>query len=780
MSTDHSSSRDLKIALGLSLILILLFYKWITVIVSNLTIWLIFIDFFIAILILTILPLNKYFINQRFALLFVVNSQILRLGRILFYIFLGEVLSSGFQSIFYLVILLLVSLGLIFYVIINSLEIPIVQNISKDTVHHYSKYIILYLLGILIMLNIILNFYHLNSINSWQEGQNGLISSWIIKHQSWFIPRYLDDIDNQVKVLIISPFLFWVQSLGILIFGYTTIALILFTGILTSFIVIAGFSIHYKNDSGKNITKSNVNNKNRKILTRNQILGVLTSLFLVLDWLIVFYSRTNLIEPLIGTLSILTIVSGVNTIEHGFNQNYGMFKKYLLFNLVVCSLNLFIGGLITLFFFIPLIALLIYRYYNLNKIIGLNQDFQTKSKKIILIWISIVFTSLILFFVWNIMLNLIILQQELILWKPIEIYTVETNLLTNYWPFIIIPVLLLFPFFLLGIYELHSSRNYEKLFFYITWLIITLILMGLFDHAIGYLGFSFIFLYYSISAYGLYWTFYITKSRFIFQNNFEKLLISLPLWMVLMLLQIPFIFEELNLEMIIRRIQNEILLNFFFISVLFFIIIYFVRSVPELISILVSCGTIGYVLFDKKIQLIDSEILIMIMIVIILILYQLRDNIPQKSLIILFVIFFTASLPTVNFIKERNTEDLSYESIATFILSHGGKMNGSTWIFGEPGARLVLQYYMEGIIPVNYGNYGNFPFNANSSWVLEDYIIKRPQLKFFVILVQSRWQNIVPQSTFIEPFDWLQSNYVWVNPSDSSSIFLFANKSVFN
>ncbi|MHA2363279.1 MAG: ArnT family glycosyltransferase [Candidatus Hodarchaeales archaeon] len=767
-------------------VLLIIIFSWLSHLIPSIAIGLIIIDLVFS-AILTILRIRvKTILSLEIPIFLSYPSLYFRFTRSLFFIFLGEILTSGFESKFFLFILMAIIGSLIMYQLIISMNSDYFKKINDEITNNELKYKLTSFCIILLVLSLVMRFYNIYSISTWQEGLNALVSSYIFENQNWLVPKIIDDIDGNLKVIKAPPLLFWLQGISIAILGQTTIAITIIEGLILCLVVLSGFGIFIQENLEKDSLNETSRENNVSTFNKNTIIGIFAGLFLALSWLFALYGRTNLVGPLFSSFVILSIVCGIKAIDYSFKTELSRFRGFFILHSALLGCNLFTGGLLSLYALVPVGIYFIYIFKSKKSTISdLNENKRKEIIKTYFLWIFTVIGFIFLFILWWIIFDTRLNELNMDVWEPIGVYRLDTNFFDDIAILISPQVIITFPFFLVGLYSLFKSKSYNKAFLFLSWLAVVILMIFFNQSKLDYFYLSLLFPYYLSSAEGLYWCIFTSKSRLNFQNNTEKLLLAFPFWIILILFQIPFIFDESNLDSLLSRIIEELSLKIVILTLLFFtFVILFVRSFPELISISLICSFIILYLLGNDVNLLDEKLLVLSIILIILCLHLIRKEIPLKSLGLLFLILFSASLTNSVIIYEKNTENANYELIASYIIDKGGNKNGSVWVFGEPGARMSLQFYMKDKKPVNYGNYGNFPFNSNSSKVMEDYLNKHPELKFFVILSKSKWQYITPQSSFLESYNWLRSHFVLANRlislNDDSSIQFYVSESIFN
>ena len=142
--------------------------------------------------------------------------------------------------------------------------------------------------------------------------------------------------------------------------------------------------------------------------------------------------------------------------------------------------------------------------------------------------------------------------------------------------------------------------------------------------------------------------------------------------------------------------------------------------------------------------------------------FTVKDRMPLGSALFLVLIIMTPVTSTAWWVHYKTQDDDQYQQISEFILSHGGSYNGSTWVYPDAGARYAMRYYLHGIHLINDYD-SNYPFYANSTGIIEQYMASHQNLKFFVVINQTYGTNILPTSAYTNPYLWLKSHFVLVD-----------------
>jgi hypothetical protein len=101
-----------------------------------------------------------------------------------------------------------------------------------------------------------------------------------------------------------------------------------------------------------------------------------------------------------------------------------------------------------------------------------------------------------------------------------------------------------------------------------------------------------------------------------------------------------------------------------------------------------------------------------------------------------------------------------------------GVTNSSYWVFPSVETRNIMIYLLKCNLPVNYGNYENYPFNSNSSSDIINYF-KNNQVKYIFVNF-----TYLEENRLFEPIIWLMDNYqsFHVNIGENTR---FSNKYIF-
>lgn len=338
------------------------------------------------------------------------------------------------------------------------------------------------------------------------------------------------------------------------------------------------------------------------------------------------------------------------------------------------------------------------------------------------------------------------------------------------------------PFFITGIYALVKKREFPNLLLYFSWLSLVLLTFLPATFQLNYYYLAVFFPFYGISANGFFWAFRKTKSSIHFRDINEKMLLIFPIVALLFISHIfyPYLqnFEFINnYDTLINFLASLLILIIGYLVFAYFL----VRSIPGAFSLAFMVFFFHKYFVDQGYGNFDPDLLIMSIILIGMTIYTIKDRVPLSSAFFLFLIIFTAATASAWWVHYKSDTNNGFEKMGNFIISHDGDYNESTWVYGETGTRFAMRYYLNGHITANERGY-TFPFSQNSSIAMENYLRDNNQVKFFIVLNSSPWEDITPMSDYEHSYIWLKNNFAWVNPlldlPDWHHIHLFANKTV--
>ncbi|MFW9996678.1 MAG: ArnT family glycosyltransferase [Candidatus Odinarchaeota archaeon] len=146
-------------------------------------------------------------------------------------------------------------------------------------------------------------------------------------------------------------------------------------------------------------------------------------------------------------------------------------------------------------------------------------------------------------------------------------------------------------------------------------------------------------------------------------------------------------------------------------------------------------------------------------------LLSLSRKYPVKSLFLVLLILMTSAASVSKLVYYNERGDLRFDECASFILSHGGGFNYSTWVFDESGAKYAMRYLLGYRIVVEK-DYQN-PFRLNNvslddtlidtyrNWFNE--YLSATTAKFWVIITIVHWDR-TPMPAYTTTWSWFVSN----------------------
>ncbi|MHA2330849.1 MAG: ArnT family glycosyltransferase [Candidatus Hodarchaeales archaeon] len=190
------------------------------------------------------------------------------------------------------------------------------------------------------------------------------------------------------------------------------------------------------------------------------------------------------------------------------------------------------------------------------------------------------------------------------------------------------------------------------------------------------------------------------------------------------------------------------------------------------IGVLVFILFVAYVLFGYKPLDIKLELLLFVTFLSAGVLASLSRSYPAKSLFLVLIVILTSAGSVSKLVHYNDSGNMRYDECATYILSHGGDFNDSTWVFDESGAIYAMRYMLGYEIIV--GNVIDNPFsryNASSLYnaspgdiiIYENYrtqfnqYINTTPAKFWVIITREHWER-TPMTDYTTTWGWFVNN----------------------
>jgi hypothetical protein len=275
-----------------------------------------------------------------------------------------------------------------------------------------------------------------------------------------------------------------------------------------------------------------------------------------------------------------------------------------------------------------------------------------------------------------------------------------------------------------------------------------------------------------ISFEGFFYSFKFKQEVLFLKSFYEKyfwgLFFSIKMVIFLLILNLDELFINKDITIFINIIYLFLLL----LLIDLLISKLFVESLID--SILVFLSSFFFSSFMLNLKLIGDfnlsnlfSFFLMILLTII-IFYSTKPNIKILQSIFIAMILVLPSL-TFNLSIVDSTKDV--EDV-TNLMKDIGVTNSSYWVFPSVETRNIMIYLLKGNLPVNYGNYENYPFNSNSSSDIINYF-KNNQVKYIFVNF-----TYLEENRLFEPIIWLMDNYqsFHVNIGENTR---FSNKYIF-
>lgn len=285
---------------------------------------------------------------------FTTNSLLLRVSRIFLYGVLINVILYNQMFIFFNVML---SIFILFFLAVVSFNILTEVNeyhpIIKFYVRHENIIKILIIVSALAILGIMMRLYNIYSIGAWDEGWYASVTTNMFKSQNWLRPLYFDDNSGSFLLFDKPPLMFILGSVGIALFGYTSLAVKWPMGVLSGLMGVAGYLIfeHQKRTHKSSYVPSvkrselaeatynaNVGPAEETVKTHDgKVVGIIFGLSMATTWFLTFYARTAYLDAAIVALTAFTALFAVKAIDHWF---YGNTKRAYIYIFLTAFINM--------------------------------------------------------------------------------------------------------------------------------------------------------------------------------------------------------------------------------------------------------------------------------------------------------------------------------------------------------------------------------------------------------------------------------------------------------
>ncbi len=297
--------------------------------------------------------LNKY-LSIGIGSVFTTNSLILRLTRILFYGVLTQVIF--YQRIWTFFNEMLVIFVIFFLIFVGFNLLNEADEKNKFAIfyqQHENTIRILIIFASIAILGIMMKLYKIYSIGTWDEGWFANITTNMFQKQNWLQPLYYDDSTGNLLLFDKPPLMFILGSIGIALFGYTSIAIKWPMGVLSGLMGIAGYFIYeHQKRIGKskfipevkrdevselNFRQNTGPDENTLKLNDGKIVGIIFGLSMAVTWFLTFYARTAYLDAAIVALTAFTALFAVKAIDHWF---YGNTKRAYIYIFLTAFINM--------------------------------------------------------------------------------------------------------------------------------------------------------------------------------------------------------------------------------------------------------------------------------------------------------------------------------------------------------------------------------------------------------------------------------------------------------
>ena len=303
----------------------------------------------------------SYRINRYWSIgegsIFTTNSLLMKLARICLYGFLIQVfIFNRFISFFNIMMVLFFALFLGYVSFNKYMELNTSAPFQKFYVKYENVAKLLLIVSCLAILGIMMKLYNIYSIGGWDEGWYADITYRMFQTQNWFMPLYFDDFSQSLKLFDKPPLMFILGSLGIAVFGYTTLAVKWTMGVFSGLMGIAGYLIysHQTRDrksrfipelqrSEKENKEYHVNFDKDESLEKTsdgKAVGMIFGVSMAVTWFLSFYGRTAYLDPAIVAITAFTALFAVKAIDHWFYGNTRRAYIYIFLTALINMLDL--------------------------------------------------------------------------------------------------------------------------------------------------------------------------------------------------------------------------------------------------------------------------------------------------------------------------------------------------------------------------------------------------------------------------------------------------------
>lgn len=338
---------------GLSLFLFVialdLFYFVFKLYISNHWLDLIILDFLLTsfIFILNIRYQFNNYVSIGVESAFSTNSMLMRLFRITIYGIIVQIVFIKRVFSFFNLFLIVFSLLIITYVFYSKYkEICLIEEKDPRFIQFESTLKLLTVVFFLSFLGILLRLYYPSSIINWDEGWYADITARMFQTHNWFIPLYFDDFNHTLALFDKPPLMFILGSIGVQLFGYSSIALKWSMGLFSGLLGLFGYFIFSHKNKSSSLIFYNDNKEIESITSVHEktsdgnFVGTIFGLLIAVSWFVIFYGRTAYLDAAIISISAFTALFAIRAIDNWFSGNRKRAYIYILIMSIVNMLDL--------------------------------------------------------------------------------------------------------------------------------------------------------------------------------------------------------------------------------------------------------------------------------------------------------------------------------------------------------------------------------------------------------------------------------------------------------
>lgn len=285
---------------------------------------------------------------------FTTTSLLLRLTRALLYGVVIQIILFNRLFTFFNITITAIILFFVAYILLDFyIQFRESSELSQFLVK-YSPYLKILILALaLAFLGIMMRLYTLYSISNWDEGWYADVTLHMFQSQNWFVPLYYDDATRSFELFDKPPLMFILGSLGIGLFGYTTLAVKWSMGVFSGLMSIAGYFIfshqkrNFRSDYIKPLERETAEvteyqknfdkNEEEEKTTDGKFVGVIFGLSMAATWFLIFYGQTAYLDAAIVSITAFTALFAIKAVDHWF---YGNTRRAYIYIFLTAFINM--------------------------------------------------------------------------------------------------------------------------------------------------------------------------------------------------------------------------------------------------------------------------------------------------------------------------------------------------------------------------------------------------------------------------------------------------------